>query len=452
MANARHLAILNKSVGAWNEWRKQIRDEHPDLSAADLKGAYLCTANLSGARLNGTNLKGANLNRANLCDAALYGANLCMADLSMAYLDRANLNGASLNGANLRMASLSEAYLSCANLSEASLNRTNLRGAYLVGGHFDGTNLSAANLSGANIRGAHLRGANLAEARLVRANLEDADLTLAQLCRCNLAEAILTGGKLYATARDDWIIEGVECKYVFWDAKGEIRSPRDRDLAPGEFERLYRTLPTIEYIFQNGMTPMDPLIMDRVVEAIREQNPQYDIQIDSINARGLAPSIRLTVQQEEHKEPALVEVTRRYDSYIDRLEADKVRLGALLAQSLENNHLQTFLLSGAVERIGDNIHAEAGANVATRGASIHIEYISNIIDLQKAVAEQPEDSETFAKVAKKTALDIIGGALKDIAKGQVKKAAEQIIELGKDLGPVILNTAAYAFFRDCLGL
>jgi hypothetical protein len=34
----------------------------------------------------------------------------------------------------------------------------------------------------------------------------------------------------------------------------------------------------------------------------------------------------------------------------------------------------------------------------------------------------------------------------------VKKAAKQIIELGKDLGPVIVNTAAYGFFKSCLGL
>ena len=52
---------------------------------------------------------------------------------------------------------------------------------------------------------------------------------------------------------------------------------------------------------------------------------------------------------------------------------------------------------------------------------------------------EPEYSPIFAKVAKKTALDIIGSALKDVAKGQVKEAAKQIYELGKDLGPVIVN-------------
>ena len=62
--------------------------------------------------------------------------------------------------------------------------------------------------------------------------------------------------------------------------------------------------------------------------------------------------------------------------------------------------------------------------------------------------DESEGGESFGKVAKRAALDIIGGAIKDIAKGQVKEAAKQIIELGKDLGPIIVKTAAYAFFRS----
>ena len=56
----------------------------------------------------------------------------------------------------------------------------------------------------------------------------------------------------------------------------------------------------------------------------------------------------------------------------------------------------------------------------------------------------------FCQGAKKTALDIVGGAIKDIAKGQIKEAAKQIIELGKDLGPLLVRMApvAYDFFKN----
>ena len=320
------------------------------------------------------------------------------------------------------------------DLSGTNLSRANLRGVY-----FAWRNLSRANLSHADLSRADLGWANLTGADLTEADLGDANARYCHFCQSNLTKAKLTGAKLYGTARDDWVINGVECRYVFWDAAGMVRSPTNRDLAPGEFERLYRTLPTVEYVFQNGMTPMDPLIMDRVTQAIREQNPEYDIKIDSINARGLAPSVKFTVQQEEHKEAALAEVTRVYEAKVHEL-AGRLDEARSFIQRLIDRPNSVY------------IENATGQYLAIGGSTInidqHIEYITNLRD---AVAAQSADSPTFAKVAKKTALDIIGSALKDVAKGQVKEAAKQIYELGKDLGPVIVNTAAYAFFKSLLG-
>ena len=42
-------------------------------------------------------------------------------------------------------------------------------------------------------------------------------------------------------------------------------------------------------------------------------------------------------------------------------------------------------------------------------------------------------------------------ALKDVAKGKVKEAAAQIVGLATDLGPIITQTAAYAFFNGLAG-
>ena len=338
-----------------------------------------------------------------------------------------------LGGWNLCSESLDHANLSYANLCLANLDE-----AYLIYANLSHTDLTGADLRNANLTGANLSGADLGGANLSGAKVENADLRYGRLCRCNLTEATLTGCRLYGTARDEWIIKGIQCGYVFWDLKGKIRSPRDRDLGPGEFEQLYRALPTIEYVFQNGMSPLDPLIMDRVVQAIREQYPQFDIKIDSINARGLAPSLKFTVQQEEHKEPALAEVTRVYEAKVHELAGrlDEAR-----------DFIQQLISHPMSVRI---THA-TGQYLAIDGSTINIEqHIHNAVELQKVIAEQPADSPTFAKVAKKTALDVIGSALKDVAKGQVKKAAEQIIELAKDLGPVVVNTAAYAFFKNCL--
>ncbi|HUS72800.1 MAG TPA: pentapeptide repeat-containing protein [Sedimentisphaerales bacterium] len=376
MANPEHLKILTQGIEAWNEWRRKNQAIRPDLSFTDLAN-LICFWPHAG---------GYNLSKANLSYSRLRTTDLSGGDLRQAKLQGADLLHTKLSGANL----------SRSNALMANLGVTNLR----------------------------------------KANLKESDLRWCCLVRSNLSGTILTGTKLYGTSRDDWVIKGVKCDYVYWDAKGERRSPKDRDLEPGEFERLYAALPTIEYIFENGMLPIDPLIMDRVVQAIREKSPEFDIKIDSINARGLAPSIKFTVQHKEHKEPALAEVQRGYDERINRLEAEKERLYHLLGQAIDKDNVKL-------------IAAGRDATVAMDSATINIEqHIHNALELQRAIADEPEESKSFAKVAKKTALDIISGAIKDIAKGQVKEVAKEIIELGRDLGPIIAKTAAYAFFSN----
>jgi len=415
MANREHLAILAKGVDVWRRWREQNPDIMPDISRTNLSQANLIDVNLSRANLVNVNLSEARIHKANLKGSLLMDANFTLADLRGADLRDAHLQGACFAWANLREADFRKTDLCDMSLCTADLTRANLHGVTVC----------RANLTGANLSGA---------------NLQHVDARFSQLCRCNLSGAKLTGAKLYATARDDWVINDVECRYVFWDAKGEIRSPKDRDLAPAEFEQIYKALPTIEYVFQNGMTPMDLLIMDRVVQAIRQQSPGYDIKIDSISARGLAPSIKFTVQQEEYKDPALAEVTRVYEAKVHEL-AGRLDEARCFIQRL-------------IDRPGSvSIVNATGQYLAIGGSTInidqHVEYITNLRD---AVAALPEDGPTFAKTTKKTALDIIGSALKDVAKGQVKEAAKQIYELGKDLGPVIVSTAAYGFFKSCLGL
>jgi hypothetical protein len=132
-------------------------------------------------------------------------------------------------------------------------------------------------------------------------------------------------------------------------------------------------------------------------------------------------------------------VTREYEERVQRLEAEKDRLYELLGQAIDKAGMKL-------------ITAGPGSIVATDGSTVNVEqHIHNAVELQRVIGKQAEESETFAKVAKKTALGIVGDALKDVAKGQVKEAAKRIVELGKDLGPVIVNTGAYAFFRSYLG-
>lgn len=153
MANPEYLTILKKGVEEWNTWRNaNPSDRWPDLSGADLTGAYLIEADLTGAYLSGGHLSDAHLRRADLSDA----------DLNDAHLSRADLTEAILRGARLRRADLTDAHL---------------RGADLSGAHLSGADLSGADLSGADLSGADLTRADLSGVHLNRARLSDANLT-----------------------------------------------------------------------------------------------------------------------------------------------------------------------------------------------------------------------------------------------------------------------------------
>jgi hypothetical protein len=136
MANPEHLKILKQGAKAWNEWRSEHRDIHPDLISADLMGAKL---------------RGVDLSVANLTFAKLGGADLSLADFNSAQLIFAELS-----------ANLSHAHFDYTDLYHADLSNANLNHAYL----FD-INLSRANLSGADFT----------DVRLAQATFADNDLS-----------------------------------------------------------------------------------------------------------------------------------------------------------------------------------------------------------------------------------------------------------------------------------
>lgn len=84
MADEEHLAILKQGVEAWNDWRDENTDIRPDLSYADLGGAFLRGALLRGAELWIANLSGADLQNADFTGAELRRTIFADTDLSAA--------------------------------------------------------------------------------------------------------------------------------------------------------------------------------------------------------------------------------------------------------------------------------------------------------------------------------------------------------------------------------
>jgi hypothetical protein len=124
MANDHHMAILEKGVGAWNEWRSQHPEIRPDLNSAILDGRDLAGIQLDHADLGVAKLRGVN------CQDAVFHAT--------------HLMGTDFTGANLQRASFPGAHMVSTNFSDADLRDANLTLAVLYYVRMDGADLSGA--------------------------------------------------------------------------------------------------------------------------------------------------------------------------------------------------------------------------------------------------------------------------------------------------------------------
>ena len=333
MANPEHLRILKQGVEVWNEWREDNPDVMPDLTEADIHGEYLRKADLQKADLQKANLQEADLQEADLKGANLKGANLLLARLVLA----------NLRGANLREANLREAILNGAILLGAILKGVNLHKAYISGTWLPETDLHGVNLKEAYLYKINLHGANLSKADLRGANLYGADMTATILVKANI-----TGVSLYGVACHNWLIDGIKCDYIFFDPDAKKRTPKDRDFRPGEFEELYRSLPTIDYYFEKGFTPIDAVIMDKVVQAINEKHPEFELRLDSFHSRG-QPHAKFTVLHKEYSDQALQKIAIAYGEKIKYLEGQRDQANAMLSQFMTKLIEQPKIMTGDIE-------------------------------------------------------------------------------------------------------
>ncbi|CAG0951092.1 partial Secreted effector protein PipB, partial [Anaerolineae bacterium] len=203
--------------------------------------------------------------------------------------------------------------------SEANLNGVNLSGVDFSEANFSRVDFTGVDLSKAILRNAHLEGANLSEVNLFGKNLSDADLRDADLRKANLREANLnradlsrsdlTGTQIYRATRHEWRIEGIKCDYIFCDPAGEIPFPKDRNFRPGEFERLFRQLPTLGLALEPGAGGLDAFALDQAVQMLNEKRPELELKLDGFHSGG-QPQADLTVLRKEYCNDQLREEIR----------------------------------------------------------------------------------------------------------------------------------------------
>jgi uncharacterized protein YjbI with pentapeptide repeats len=350
MANEEQVAILRQGVAAWNRWREENPDAEIDLSWAildnqDLSKANFSKADIRSASFMNSRLTGANFSKSILgCQTGQYGpTNFMDSDLTCATFDNSFVENGSESGTHIFFLRATLDYTSWVNF-QAPFGETNVFEDSNNDVLFEGTKLVDDNIRKLLWRGKgqslSLKSKNLKNTLLVNFDLRGVDLRETNLLQANLSGADITGAKLWGSARENWIIDGIRCEYVYWDEAGEVRTPPDRDFRPGEFEELYKQLPSFEYVFAQGFTPLDPLIMDRVVQAINEQHKEFSLELVNFDKRG-EPHATFTVCRLDYVEKAKKSVTKIYEKTIEYLRQENEEKNRLIER--QNNFIDQLI-------------------------------------------------------------------------------------------------------------
>jgi uncharacterized protein YjbI with pentapeptide repeats len=306
------------------------------LIDADVSGANLSRANLSGADLRDaallrTNLSGANLSSANLFGTDLKYNEFSGVDLSGAKLGYSNLFGANLSGVNLR-----NAYLNGANLIHANLSDTNLSGADLFGANLRGAILISADLSGAN-----LFGAIFLDAKLSGSNLRDTKIKNVNFNSADLSSADITGALFWGVSTTGWKIDKIKAEYIYFTRSVKEKEEHKRIFNEGQFEALFKTLPTIELIFEGGLSLPEIWTLNAVIDDIKKQNPELNLNLKNISVDPFQTSVGVTTSKDDNLEKASTIIREAFKN--TPMEALLTQISKMLAlQGIDESVLKPY--------------------------------------------------------------------------------------------------------------
>jgi len=292
------------------------------------------------------------------------------------------------------------------------------------------------------------------------ANLSGANLKEANLIMTDLTEGNITGAYLYGTARDDWAIDGIKCDYIFWDQKGKNRVPKKRDFESEEFEKLYKQLPIIEYVFEKGFTPIDTFLMDRVVHDINKKHPEFELRLDSFHSR-VKPRAIFTIIHKEYAGEAQTQIKEKYEAQIKALEAERDTLENCFRIAIQEPRIAIKRL----EMTGDRYEMSGQAGVVGPHAHGHDMNFSQLLQmtskidlakladelsqLRKEMKSEPNTPERDASIGEIAAAEVAAKNERGpLALEHLKKAGNLALEIAEKIS----TTVAASAIKSSLGL
>lgn len=443
MANQVLVDMLRKGRGAWNAFRKT-----PEGSLIDLEHLAWTGAKWRSFDFTNGNLREAVFEKGEFQEAKFLDADLSRARFFLCIMRRANLRGAKLSGAAIVGTDLGGACL--ANAHAHALNAWNTR---LALSNCDRADFSGASLRESDFTEAILTNADMSGAKLERviccntdlrgANLSETDLRGCSFFRATLDGADLTGAKLYGVNMTAWSITGVKCEYAFWGERGLTKRV---DYQPGEFERLYGKMTSIELTYPGGVNMVEIVTLGTLIKYLEGQHPGTGISLRSIEETGGGAKVTLQFTDPRESDIAAIrdEVAAAHRSQLklreregDALKVERDLLRGIVERALSGG--QNVNITGSPTNLiiaggGASVHA----NQTTQGASEMLALVRDVLVHQhQAPAEEQQklseaahaiEDELKSEKPKKSVLKACLSSLKEVATKVATTAGTKIVE------------------------
>jgi hypothetical protein len=229
---------------------------------------------------------------------------------------------------------------------------------------------------------------------------------------------------------------------VYLDFGGHERTPKDRYFESGEFEKLFKSLPTFEYAFNKTVTPLDAILMDKVIQSINERHPEFELKLATFQI-GSIPKVIFTANHQKVAYEALKEIQVEYEKEIAIITTKYDTISECYKELIRRLTVgDIYNIKGQVGAVGP------GAQASDINFSQVWQELSGDVDLDKLSIELGEIRLALKKEQESAENDIAAGeiASAEIAakEGQglkvlehLKKAGKSILSISEKIGTMI---------------
>ncbi|VGO12622.1 Secreted effector protein PipB2 [Pontiella desulfatans] len=410
IANSRLTEVQQKAKGEADELLKSLLVDHSlwlDAQITDSEGqltwgrlervfSIYAEAGLGELDLAGTNMQSADFSEVKFPK----GISLARALLNSSAFTSSSLIEVDFTGCDMSDCNFCDAKVRCCDFSDTMLEDADFSDAELIDCKFDDslandTDFRDTKLKGSSFVNTSLVTSNFSDSSAINTDFTEADLTASTLIQADFSGATLTGVHLYGTARSDWVIDRVKCRYVYWDKYGRERFPPENDYQENEFIDQHRDYTEFSYTFTDGLTPMDLLLATHIVDEINKNADGFEIKIDNASVRGLNPTINfIMVSGADKKAEALEKFKNEYEHTITLLEQALANKEALLAEQGQRAGLaenQLAVMNALVQRMPES--PSGGMNIRQQLSFYLFEPLLTLVGMgQQKPAQKTGDS------------------------------------------------------------